>query len=137
MVMTQKRGPGRPKKGRASWKPAEKLDLLNKEPGWRYRWCEKDDVNLVKKQSEGWEYTNTEHKHPENVGDGHPLTSITEYREMVAMRLPEERAKARDEYHENINQRNIQSIKERAQDDFDGQRESGNRAVVDGKVIIE
>ncbi len=101
-----KRGPGRPraeiKKGTKSWQPSNLGDVINKEPGYRYRWVRKDPDNLAKKREEGWESVSGETKaiHPESRPDEpHQLTSVPERRDGVLMRLDEETAQERDKYH--------------------------------------
>lgn len=98
----------KPKKtGKKSWRPAKMLHTLDEEPGYRYRWCDKDTANLDKKQAEGWTFCKSKHVKPDASlaaptdldGAGNSLTSITEYRELVRMRLDEDTAEARDEYY--------------------------------------
>lgn len=109
--MEEKRGPGRPKqtvpfkKGNSSWKPASLNEFNNKEDGYRYRMSRKDPDNLAKKSQEGWETVSgiqsstTEHQDTNRIQDGKPLTSVTEGRDWVLQRIPEELAKGRDEYY--------------------------------------
>ena len=93
------------KKGRPSWKPAGRLSMMSKLKGFRYRWCNNDADNIYRKQREGWDFVNpvtgitAEHEHPNETGDGSPMTSTPEYRELVAMALPEDVAKERDAYY--------------------------------------
>lgn len=95
------------KKGRPSWKPATMLDVKNKTPNYRYRWVWIDDMNLEKKQAEGWVFVNKEtgvpgeHEHPGKTGDGKPLDSAKKYRDTVLMALPEELGKERDRFFNN------------------------------------
>lgn len=95
-----------PKKGAKSWQPSNLGDVIEKEQGFRYRRVRKDDENIAKKLEEGWEYVNgingqkTQAIHPSSRPDEpHKLTSSVEGRDWVAMRLPEDVAEARDEYH--------------------------------------
>lgn len=91
------------KKGKASWAPATAL-TAQKIPGHRTRWTNKDPVNMQRKEAEGWRAVHkdnglvSEHEHPEDIASGKPLTSVTEYRELVLMALPEEVAQAREDY---------------------------------------
>lgn len=104
--------PLKPKKtGKKSWRPAQMLHTMNEKPGYRYRWCDKDPANLDKKKAEGWEFVGTPQTDKPDAScaadsdidyAGNGLTSITEYRELVRMRLDEETALARDEYYNNI-----------------------------------
>lgn len=92
------------KRGNASWAPAKKLELYNKKDGFRYRWCVSDPYNIMKKQAEGWVHATAEtglkpeHDRVETVSDGKPLDTVTEYRELTLMALPEDVALARDAY---------------------------------------
>jgi len=92
------------KKGNESWKESQLLDVDNKSPDFRYRWCWVDDMNVEKKLREGWVFVNKEtgipgeHKHPNRADDGKPLDSAKRYRDTVLMALPEERGKARDRH---------------------------------------
>lgn len=112
-----KRGPGRPKveqevvtakKGTKSWSPSNLGDVIEKEPGFRYRRVRKDDDNIAKKKEEGWEFVSavnspgTRAIHPSSRPDEpHKLTSNVEGRDWVAMRLDDETAGKRDDYHNN------------------------------------
>ena len=94
------------KKGRASWRPARKLDALNKAPGFRYRYVSTDYANLQKKLAEGWEFVNPSTGIPgqhnpsaREIADGKNLDTVQKMRELVLMALPEEIALARDAYH--------------------------------------
>lgn len=105
MSEPQKRGPGRPKKGKPSWKPASQMDLTKAPDGHRPKWVDRTDpMNIARHQAEGWVIVNpdqgihAEHARPDGVQDGRPLTSTTEHREMILMALPEDLAQARAEY---------------------------------------
>ena len=115
-----KRGPGRPKveeqvivkKGKKSWSPSNLGDVIEKEPGFRYRRVRKDDENIAKKREEGWEMVSkinspkTKAIHPESRPDEpHQMTSNVEGRDWVAMRLDEDTALERDKFHNNKIQR--------------------------------
>ena len=72
-----------PKKGKATWRPAQKLEVRNKKTGLRYRMCDKDPENLSRKQAEGWFFANketggkAEHVKPGDVADGKEQTTAT------------------------------------------------------------
>jgi len=94
------------KKGTKSWSPSNLGDIIEKEPGFRYRRVRKDDDNVAKKLEEGWQFVNaingpkTQAIHPEGRPDEpHKITSTVEGRDWVAMRLDEETAQARDEFY--------------------------------------
>lgn len=93
------------KKGTSSWKPAGITDVLDKEPGYRYRFCNKDTDNLAKKYAEGWEPVSAltdKSKLTENSNEAKPLTSMHERRDTILCRIPEEVALERDDYHNNL-----------------------------------
>lgn len=90
------------KKGHSTWKPQSRLTVANKKPGFRYRFVDKDEMNIQRKLAEGWRFVNTstgipgEHVRPNVVGDDNPMDGAMTYRESVVMALPEETAKQRD-----------------------------------------
>lgn len=91
------------KKGNSSWKPASVLDVIGKEPGYRYRWSNKSPDNLAKKMTEGWEtVSGTQADKSEHISkrieDGKPLTSVREKHDCILQRIPEETALERDTY---------------------------------------
>lgn len=94
------------RKGNKSWSPSNLGDVIEKEPGFRYRRVRKDDENIAKKKEEGWEFVSainspkTSAIHPTSRPDEpHRLTSNVEGRDWVAMRLDEEWAQKRDDFH--------------------------------------
>lgn len=112
----EKRGPGRPpkehiiKKGAKSWTPSNLGDLLEKEPGYRYRWVRNEPDNISKKEAEGWQFVNGTNS-PKTKGsfsasrldEPSQMTSTPTRRDAVAMRLDDQdedsTAKQRDKYH--------------------------------------
>lgn len=123
-----KRGPGRPKqdslkKGNSSWKPASVTEVINKEPGYRYRWANKHPDNLAKKKLEGWETVsgimsdNSVAPEP-RINDGKPLSSIHEKHDLILQRIPEEVAKERDRYHDELNERRIEGLTAHVKEDL-------------------
>ena len=131
--------PGRPpKKGKISWAPATALEA-QKIPGCRTRWTNKDPMNLQRKESEGWVHVHAdkglkaEHEHPEDIHSGKPMTSVTEYRELTLMALPEEVAQARDAYFTERTDAQSASLVRNLKEDMakDGE------ARVHGQIIIE
>lgn len=129
------RGPGRPpkqvsigagiKKGKPTWKPASAMEVINKEPGYRYRWSNKNPDNLAKKEVEGWETVSglqgdsSKHVDAERIEDGKPNTSIRERHDCVLQRIPEDLAQGRDEFFNNKTEQRTKAltahIKESAQ----------------------
>lgn len=133
------------KKGKASWKPARKLDVNASEKvksEFRLRWRDKDPQNIQKAQAEGWEFIDpakgirAEH---ENPGDSTPLTNATEYRELVLMGLPEELGQSRDEYFQEQANRNIAGVKTALQRDLDdaAKKEGAFKTQATGAITID
>lgn len=137
MARPSKSDESQPKKGKASWKPATALKAQNID-GFRTRWTNKDPINMQRKEAEGWEIVDpnkglrSEHEHPEDLESGKPLTSITEYRELVLMALPEEVAQAREEYFTAQTDAQTASLKSNLKKDM-----ADGKASVHGKIIIE
>lgn len=134
-----------PKKGKRSWAPAQKLSLVNKQPGFRHRWCDNDPQNIEKKQAEGWVFVDpnqgvkADHEFPEHVSDGKPLTSTKTYRELVAMALPEDLAEARDEYHEELTRKQTAGLKHRLETDLgdEARKDGASGAAAHGTIVIK
>lgn len=100
------------KKGKKSWSPSNLGDVRNKEDGFRYRWVRKDQDNVEKKKEEGWEFVSSKDAsktsaiHPDSRPDEpNQLTTNVERRDGVLMRLDEDTALAREEYHREKTQR--------------------------------
>lgn len=97
------------KKGNNSWKPAGITDVTDKEPGYRYRFCNKEPENLAKKVAEGWEPVSglqaDKAKLVQNTNEAKPLTSVHERRDTILYRMPEEIAQSRDDYYNKITAR--------------------------------
>lgn len=107
-AMQAKKKSAATRKTKPKWAPASLLDSITglDRKHWRYKWCDKDQANLSKKQAEGWEFCSqlkgdkVEHERPGTMIEGSEMTpSMTEYRDLVLMKMPEEMAKARDEYY--------------------------------------
>lgn len=96
-------------KGNAAWKPASVLNVPIKEPGYTYRFRLKDPENIQRVLVEGWEFVTKPSGHEAPAVDtlanmvddtGRLKTSLTEFRELILMRLPDELKQERDEYYE-------------------------------------
>lgn len=104
------------KKGNSSWTPASITDVRGKEPGFRYRWVNKDPDNLAKKEAEGWESLNglqadgTTSESSNRIDEGKSLTSVREKRDVILQRIPEETALKRDAYYNSENERRISGL---------------------------
>lgn len=129
------------KKGHSTWKPANILDVFEKEDGFRYRVAEKSSRNIAKKQREGWEIVSAiaSPKTGNNaVGDGQnlgkSLTSVLEGHDYVVMRIPEDLAKERDDYFNGESARRISALKRQTGDDLG---KVGKGAPVHGSITME
>ena len=106
------------------WNPAKILEVPEKfkDPNFVYRWVDKDKPgNFRKKLQEGWLVDNELTKKMTSLGtieDGSAIDGTLQVREMIVMKLPIERAKARKEYYKNKNtaavQDNAEAFKQRA-----------------------
>ncbi len=109
------------RKGRRAWKPAQKLALFTKLPGFRYRWCDTDAQNLLRKKAEGWFFVNpttgakAEHDNP---GDsGQPLDTNASYRDLILMAMTEEDGLDRDAHFQDLTDRQSRGLLRKAQRD--------------------
>lgn len=111
------------KKSGVKWAPAKLLDTISGLDfnNYTYRWVNRDDANIVKKKAEGWEVASTlkgdaiEHKRPGLLDDGSNMNpSITEYRELLLMKLPNHLAEARKSYYEEMTASTVSGIKDSA-----------------------
>jgi hypothetical protein len=128
------------KKGRKSWKPANLLEVKDKDPKFTYRWINNDPANVQKKKMEGWEIVQgrtkqVKHDHPENIQDGKPLDTITSYREMILAKLPIEDKESRAEYYQERTRASTLGLVQEAK----GQAEAagGSRDTIKGTITIE
>ncbi len=122
------------KKGKPTWRPAQMMDVRDKNPEYTYRWCDKDSQNIQKKLAEGWEFAKEDHIVEPSVNDGKPLGSTTEYRELVLMKLPKETAEARSEYYQNLTDERTAGLKRRFQKEA---KAIGPDAEVHGRIVID
>lgn len=138
----EKRGPGRPpvaKKGKPTWKPANVVDVIGKEPGYRYRLMEKSARNLAKKEREGWEIVSGLSTSPIESGAGYghidagkPLTSVHEGQDYIVGRISEELAQERDAHFNGETARKMSALKRQTRDDL-----SKSDAPIHGSISIE
>jgi hypothetical protein len=106
-----------------------------------YRWVNTDRANLAKKQAEGWEVvnkndgSNTEHERANELTDGAPLTdTLTEYRDLVLMKMPKELADARNDYYKQVHEDRISGLVSSTKSQpggsaIEGQIKIGNRVI--------
>ncbi len=142
-----KRGPGRPpkdeaplKKGSSTWKPANVLDIFDKEPGYTYRIVEKSPRNVAKKQREGWEIVSgiqssgTGNNTGNYLDKGSQMTSVVEGYDYVVMRIPDEMAQERTDYFNAESGRRMSALKRQTDQDLG---KIGNGAPVHGSITME
>lgn len=131
------------KKGRSSWKPPLTDLVRGKKPGWVYRWVDKDQANVWKKQDWGWQMASKVHGDTATVespdsNDGKTPTTVMEHRERVLMMIPEDEYQAHREYFEEKTRQNTMGLKERAKEAEAKLPLSGRagRSNVTGHIII-
>lgn len=129
----------KPRKGNKSWRPAALLEVKSRDPSFRLRWVDADPANLMRKRAEGWvtaEKGDAVHDRPPTVESGSgDQSSITSYRNMVLMKMPEEMALARAEYYQEQAAAQVATIKDRLNEDL-GQR-TGGKVQATGRITIE
>lgn len=147
-----KRGPGRPpkavselpiKKGNPTWKPANVDDTFDKEDGFRYRWINEDQTNLLKKELEGWEIVSdiAGSKTKSEVGygrinDGAQQTSVRKRVGQILARIPIEEAEKRDSYFNAKTDRSLSAMRKNMSAEMPRDK-AGNVAPVHGSITIE
>lgn len=141
--------PNKPKKkGRPSWDEASTLLVYNKDgslfskgdDGFCYRWEENDPHRIQIQKARGWEIVSdiastgvTRGDEADAIGDGRPLTTVLEYKELIQMRIPEELARDREQYMQEKADRQMQIVTgggTQGHDQIDSARQS-----TQGKVL--
>lgn len=98
-----------------NWRPASMLGTLKARKGFTPRWVKADPANIAKKKAEGWIVM----KPSDNIGeeidqtdinDGKALHNGIRYRDHIAMMLPDETKKAREEYIREENKQQMAGI---------------------------
>jgi len=124
-------------KGTRSWKPAAPLAIKSRDPNYRIKWVHTDAANVLRKKAEGWAMADTgdaRHARPGSVesgaGDG---GSITEFRDMVLMKMPESMARERDAYYQNRANEQLMGVKDRDKKKI----RAATGVLVDGEITIE
>lgn len=105
------------------WVPASILDQIEglDRENFVYRWVSKNPGRIRKLQKEGWSFVNEAegdrvlHRRVPNLDDGQPVTSEVDFREVVMMKLPIERAEARRRYFQKRTDRAMELINREAQ----------------------
>ncbi len=95
------------------WKPSSQLPRLKAPPGWTAKWSA--PAKLTERLSEGWKIMKPEDNKGEeilnvDVNDVSSLTGALRYRDLVAIMLPEDLKKARDEWHRNENKEAMKGV---------------------------
>ena len=104
------------KKGtRPGWKPAGQLPKLEAPPGYTAKWASSDPGRLSRLRAEGWEIMKPEDNKGQeiiyaDVNDSGSLTGRLQYRDLVAVMLPNELKKERDNWLRQENSEAMQSI---------------------------
>lgn len=131
------------KKGRKSWTPASRLTVTGQRPGYVQRWVDKEAGNYQKRRADGWVPVNgvtspgLKHDHPDLTGDGKPLGSPVEYRDMILCELPEEDYQAHREYYANQTRLQTAGLRRKAEQENAANAKGGLVAGLYGKTIIE
>lgn len=125
------------KKGNKSWKPAQKLSIVDKKAGYVYRWCDKDPANLLKRKADGWVMASDLHGHKakQEAPEAKDLTSVTEYRDLVLMAIPEEDYQSHRDYYEEQTRKQTVGLKDRVKQDA-RQGATGKAADIHGTIVI-
>jgi len=101
-------GPEPVKRGTASWKPGNTFDIPEemKESGFRYKFANPNKPGRIQKlRAEGWEIDYELKKkgfYNGGVDDGKQIDGATYVGDLVAMKITEDKARAREEYHRNL-----------------------------------
>jgi len=125
------------KKGRKSWKPAQKLSIVDKKPGYEYRWCDKDPANLLKRKADGWVMASELHGHKAKQEEATEkgITSVMEYRDLVLMAIPEEDLQSHRDYYEEQTRKQTVGLKDRVKQDAQ-KGAAGKSADIHGSIVI-
>lgn len=95
------------------WRPAGQLPRLKAPNGYTAKWANPE--KLDKLRAEGWEIMKPEDNRGQeilkvDVNDTGSLTGALRYREMIAIMLPNDLKKARDEWVRNENKAAVKGI---------------------------
>lgn len=127
------------KKGTKSWSPSNLGDILEKEPGFRYRKVRKDDDNIAKKKDEQWEFVSGVNGYKTSTiqpagrpDEPHKITSNVEGRDWILMRMPDEAAEQRDAFYQDKVKRLERRLTRQTQDEL-----SKDGATMHGSITKE
>ena len=131
------------KKGNRSWDAVNRLDIRNRDPGFRYRHCsvgyQGDDVKMAQRLDQGWTFVNKETGVPGDLAQKPDAPGTAGVRrDMVLMALPEELGKERDRFFQAKTDSYERAMKKRLQETLE--RKAGERDAdaprIDGKITI-
>lgn len=97
------------------WRPAKKLQGLKARSGYTARWVSADPENVARKKSEGWILMKPSDNiagsfDTKDVNDGGSAANDIRYRDLIAMMLPDEIKRQRNEYYRNENAQAAKAI---------------------------
>ena len=125
------------RKGNRSWVPAAPLAIKSADPEYRLKWVHSDPANVMRKRAEGFvnaEPGDATHDRPPGVESGTGRHgSVTQYRDMVLMKIPEEMALARADYYETAAKKQLNGVKTRSKQDL----RDKTGVTVTGDITIE
>ena len=125
------------KKGKPTWRPAKRLDVNNKDPGYSYRWLNSRDAeNMDKKQAEGWQVVSKLTSDKSTPADGTTApTTLLGVRELTLARMPKEMAEARNAFFQKDTAERTQALGGKLRGDLKNRQ--GATAETYGKIVIE
>ena len=103
---------------KVTWTPPQTLPSPTPQPGWVFRWIrtsmmgQADPTNASAKRREGWEPVKAE-DHPELMYQADPNSRFkgnVEIGGLLLCKIPEEVMVARDEYHRQQTQNQLESV---------------------------
>jgi hypothetical protein len=115
------------KKGIKAWIRGDLIRLENRDDGWEYRWCNKNDaVKMAQREAQGFvKVTSTSGLHAENAGkadikhSGPSTKGIVEMGDLVLMALPEDAAEERRQAVMEINKEALEGMTEEVDANFE------------------
>lgn len=125
------------KKGNATWRPARRLDVNDKNPNFAYRWLDsRDPGNIEKKQAEGWQVVSKLTSDKSVPADGTTApTTLLGVRELTLGRMPKDMAEARNAYFQKDTAERTQALGGKLRGDL--RNKHGATADTYGKIVIE
>lgn len=111
------------KKGSAVWKPADRLGVIDNNPDYRYKWCDRSPEKLEKHHQEGWVPVNKttgipgDHREGDHATDGVDITGARSHRELILHALPREQAEARAKYYQELTDQQTSGLKRQLERD--------------------